>query len=197
MAIALTWKTTCLGIYLEVWYLLLPKTKPPNQYRPTWECHELNLWLITWVEYEHSQDSCSVSHAPYNILSQAQCDLLVCTQISAITAPSITKILDKTLECEGEWAEKLYKVIRDYQTIHLLKPWKLWICYTVTLIHSCNLEIWNGNVIPFSLHQASCFEILIFFLNVVREALSNFCQPIFHRSVISFSIDTFLLVSLL
>jgi len=95
-----------------------PKTKPPNRYCPTWEHHELDHQLIAWVEYEHAQDSCSVFRAPYNILSQAQHDLLVHTQISAITAPSsITKILDETSEWEGEWAEKLYKIIRDYQTI--------------------------------------------------------------------------------
>lgn len=97
-----------------------PKKKPPNQYHPTWECHELNLWLIAWVEYQHSQDCYSIFCAPYDILSWAQHDLLVHTQISAITAPSsITKILD------AEWAEKLYKVIWEYQAVQLSKPCKI------------------------------------------------------------------------
>ena len=103
-----------------------PETKPPNRYCPTWERHELDLRLIAWVEYEHSQDRYSIFRAPYDILSRAQRDLLVCTQISAITAPSsITKILDETSEWEAEWAEKLYKVIWEYQAVRLSKPRKI------------------------------------------------------------------------
>jgi hypothetical protein len=102
------------------------ETKPPNRYRPTWERHELDLRLIAWVEYEHSQDTCSVFRAPYDILSRAQRDLLVRTQFSAITAlSSITKILDETSEWEEEWAEKIYRVICDYQTTRPSKPRKL------------------------------------------------------------------------
>ena len=102
------------------------ETKPTNCYRPTWERHGLDLLLITWVENEHSQDTCSAFRAPYDILSRAQRDVLVRTQFSAITsASSITKILDETSEWEEEWAAKVYKVICDYQVVQLSKPRKV------------------------------------------------------------------------
>ena len=102
------------------------ETKPSNRYRPTWERHGLDLLLIAWVEYEHSQDTCLAFRAPYDILSRAQRDVLVRTQYQAITSSSsITKILDETSEWEEEWAEKIYKIICDYQLVRPSKPRKV------------------------------------------------------------------------
>ena len=102
------------------------ETKPSNCYRPTWERHGLDLLLITWVEYEHSQDNCSAFRAPYDILSRAQRDVLVRTQYQAITsASSNTKILNETSEWDEEWTEKNYKVICDYQLVRPSKPRKV------------------------------------------------------------------------
>ncbi len=51
--------------------------------------------------------------------------MLVRTLFSSITsASSITEILDESSEWEEEWAEKIYKVICDYQTVRPLKPRK-------------------------------------------------------------------------
>lgn len=102
------------------------ETKPSNRFRPTWERHGLDLLLIAWVEYEHSQDPFSAFRTPYDILSRTQRDLLVRTQYSAITsASSITNILNETSEWEEEWAEKIYNVIRDYQLVRPPKPRKI------------------------------------------------------------------------
>ena len=99
------------------------ETKASNRYRPTWERHELDLLLISWVEYEHSQDTLSAFRAPYDILSRAQRDVLVRTQYPVITsASSITKILNESSEWEEEWAEKIYKIICDYQLVRPSRP---------------------------------------------------------------------------
>src|ERR1700678_1735947 len=64
------------------------------------------------------QDALSAFHAAYDILLCAQHEMLVRTQFSTITsASSITSILDESFEWSEEWAEKIYKVICDYQLV--------------------------------------------------------------------------------
>ena len=105
--------------------------KVVNRYCPTWERHELDLQLIAWVEHQHSQDPYSAFCAPYDILSQAQRDTLVLTQFLAITSTSsITEILNESSEWGKEWAEKIYTVICNYQTVQPPKPHKnIWIAF--------------------------------------------------------------------
>lgn len=102
------------------------EAKISNRYRPTWERHALDLRLIAFVELEHSRDLLSAVRAPYDILSLAQREILVRTQYSLITcASSITSILDETSEWAEEWAEKIYRVICDYQLVRPSKPRKV------------------------------------------------------------------------
>ena len=102
------------------------EAKTSNRYRPTWERHALDMRLIAFVVLEHSQDSLSAFRAPYDILSRAQREMLVRTQFSIITSAStITSILDESSEWGEEWAEKIYKVICDYQLVRPSKPRKV------------------------------------------------------------------------
>lgn len=105
---------------------MVTKAKTSNHYCPTWEWHTLDLRLIAFVVLEHSQDSLSAFCASYDILLCAQREMLVCTQFLIITSAStITSIFDESSKWGEEWAEKIYKVICDYQLVWPLKPRKV------------------------------------------------------------------------
>jgi hypothetical protein len=103
------------------------QTKAKKCYRPTWERLALDELLITWVENEVRQDR--LLRSTYDILSRAQWDTLQQTNYSSITSPAvIAQILDKMPEWEEEWAEKLYRIICDYQLVRTPKPPKAMAC---------------------------------------------------------------------
>jgi hypothetical protein len=113
-------------LFLGAISTVVTDAKTSNRYRPTWERHALDLHLIAFVKLEHSQDALSAFCAAYDILSRAQREMLVRTQFLTITsASSITSILDESFEWSEEWAEKIYKVICDYQLVRPSKPHKV------------------------------------------------------------------------
>jgi hypothetical protein len=91
------------------------------RYRPTWERHALDLKLISWVAEQVSHDR--LLRSPYDILSRLKREILVKTKFETITSSStITQILEETTEWESAWAEKIYKVLCEFQQNRPPKP---------------------------------------------------------------------------
>ena len=94
-----------------------PNEKPKPKYRPPRHRPALDFRLIEWLKLEHFSDPLRAVRPPHLILSQTQRLALTRADPNLIQLPSdITSLLNESAEWSDEWSNKIYNVMRKYDT---------------------------------------------------------------------------------